>query len=293
LEGEDAVLPGRPAAHGAHSPVKDLVLELEEVAARNDHGVFRLQKVSIEVGRGEIVGVAGVEGNGQAELIEVLLGLRRVSGGTIKVCGVDVTDKGPAALTAAGVRVITDDRHTLDLVLDMSVTENLIVDRLNDPQISRWGFLNRSKAQSTARDLMTRFAIQSPSPDTPMRYLSGGNQQRAVLARELSAETAVLVASQPTAGLDVGAIEEVTDRLLAARAQGVGILLITSDLAELLAISDRITILTRGRIVANLPRDQASATKLGAMLGGLDEPEDVLDVEQVAASADRELSHRP
>jgi simple sugar transport system ATP-binding protein len=193
------------------------------------------------------------------------------------------------------VRVITDDRHTLDLVLDMTVTENLIIDRLDDPQISRWGFLNKRKAQSVARDLIAKFAIQSPGLNTPMRYLSGGNQQRAVLAREMSAETTVLVASQPTAGLDVGAIEEVTSRLLAARDQGVGILLITSDLAELLAMSDRIIVLTRGKVVASIPRGQASPAKLGAMLGGLDDPEDTIDLkhQEVPVTADRELSHRP
>ena len=234
-----------------------------------DHGVHRLTGITLDVARGEILGVAGVEGNGQRKLVEVLCGTRPASEGTMQVHRNDVTSAGPVGLRAVGVRIVTEDRHATGCVLDMTVGENLLCDRIGDAPYSRAGIIARRSVDDAARELIRDYRVKTPGPGTPMRALSGGNQQRAILARELSRPVDVLVAAQPTRGLDVGAIEEVTERINAARDGGAAALLVSSDLTEILALSDRVSVIYRGEIVSVLDRADAHHDRLGELMAGL------------------------
>ena len=235
----------------------------------HDGGVERLRNITLDVAPGEIVGMAGVEGNGQRELVELLCGIRSATSGTISVRGADLTTAGPTALSAAGVRVVTEDRHHNGCILDMTVGENLVCDRIRERPYSRRGVLSWSAINSFAVDLIKDYRVKTPGPNTLIRSLSGGNQQRAILARELSRPVTILVAAQPTRGLDVGAIEEITERVLTTRDEGAGVLLVSSDLSEIMALSDRIAVLYRGAIVGIVVRADATTEHLGELMAGL------------------------
>ena len=243
-------------------------LELRRVGV-TDGGVARLSEISLSLAKGEVVGVAGVEGNGQRELVEMLCGTRRPTQGSIHVSDVDVSAFGAVALAGVGVRVVTEDRHSTGCVLDMTVGENLLCDRIGVSPYSRRGVISRRATDIAARELIRAYRVKTPGPNVLIRALSGGNQQRAILARELSQPVTVLVAAQPTRGLDVGAIEEVTERVLAARDGGAAVLLVSSDLAEIFALSDRIAVIYRGRIVGIVDRADATPHGIGALMSGL------------------------
>jgi simple sugar transport system ATP-binding protein len=169
-----------------------------------------------------------------------------------------------------GVAVIPEDRHDSGCVLDMTIAENLLIDRPGS--VARFGFVSKARLRRRAEQLMAEFEIQGAAPDAPMRSLSGGNQQRVVLAREMSHRPKVLVAAQPTRGLDVGAIEYTTGRLRAAAAAGIAVLLLSTELDEILDLSDRIVVMSRGRIIGQLDRDEATSERLGLLLGGVATP---------------------
>jgi simple sugar transport system ATP-binding protein len=243
------------------------VLAVDDAVVIGADGRRLLDDLSIAVYPGEIVGLAGVEGNGQRALADLLSSLVSLDSGSVSVSGSVVATGKPGALTAAGVGVIPEDRHDSGCVLEMTVAENLV---LADPgAVGRWGVLDRSVMEDRARQLMKEFEISAPSPSTPMRMLSGGNQQRVVLARELSAEPKVLVAAQPTRGLDVGAIEYMSGRLREVAKSGVGVLLISTELEEVLALSDRVCVVHSGRIVGEMARHEVDPERLGLMLGGM------------------------
>ena len=241
-------------------------LELRGVSAKGARGRRLLSDVSLRVGRGEIVGVAGVEGNGQRPLGDLLSSLVPVADGTVVVDGVLVSTRRPGAMAAAGIAVIPEDRHDSGVVLDMTVAENLVMVRPGD--VARHGVLRVDELRRRAAQLIERFDIQCTGPDAPMWTLSGGNQQRVVLARELSHGPKVLIAAQPTRGLDVGAIEYMTDRLREVAAAGVGVLLISSELEEILDLSDRIVVMSGGSIVGEMPCADVDLDRLGLLMGG-------------------------
>ena len=244
----------------------DVVLRVSGASVRGRDGSLRLDGLDLTVGRGEIVGVAGVEGNGQRELGDVLSSLLKLDAGRVEIDGVQVQTGRAGAMAAAGVGTIPEDRHDSGCVLGMTVAENLA---LADPwAVARSGMVDRRAMNDRAARLMREFEITAPGPDTPMRLLSGGNQQRVVLARELSASPKVLVAAQPTRGLDVGAIEYMGGRLQAAAGAGVGVLLISSELEEILALAHRIVVLHRGRVVGEMSRAEADLERLGLLMGG-------------------------
>jgi general nucleoside transport system ATP-binding protein len=245
-----------------------VVFEVRNLSLR-EAGVDRLSSVNLTVRKGEIVGLAGVEGNGQRELVAVIAGLAGATSGTVLVNGHSVSETGPLQRSNAGLRVVTEDRHSTGCVLDMTVGENLLADRIGDAPYSRRGIINADVCERAAQELVDQYRVKTPTVGTEMRSLSGGNQQRAILARELSGPLTVLVASQPTRGLDVGAIEEVTERILSARDGGAGVLLISSDLGELLSLCDRLAVLYRGSIVGDMGVLQASYETLGALMAGL------------------------
>lgn len=243
-----------------------VMLEVRDAVIHDRDGSVLLDHLSISVRAGEIVGLAGVEGNGQRALADMLSSLIPLESGTVHVAGTEVGTNRPGTLGAVGVGVIPEDRHDSGCVLGLSVAENLVFGDLGE--VSRKGMLDRKAIAARAAELMRTFEIQAPSPDVPMRSLSGGNQQRVVLARELSANPRVLVAAQPTRGLDVGAIEYMSERLRAAAADGVGILLISTELEEVLTLSDRICVIHKGRVVGEMSHHDVDIERLGLLMGG-------------------------
>lgn len=223
-----------------------------------------LTGIDLVVRAGEIVGVAGVSGNGQTELVEVLCGLRPPTSGTVEVTGTDVTGAAPAATIAAGLGRLTEDRNA-SVVPKLSVEQNLVLEDL--PRFRRRGLLDRGAIREHATALIDRFAIKAAADD-PVGTLSGGNIQKVLLARALARDPVALVASQPTRGLDVGAAEFVHTQLLARRAAGGGVLLISEDLEELLALADRVVVMFDGRIVGEMPVADATPEALGLLMAG-------------------------
>jgi simple sugar transport system ATP-binding protein len=241
------------------------VLRLDGLTVE-EGGVRVLENVTLNVGSGEIVALYGVEGSGQAMLGDVLSGLVAPTAGTIEVAGQSVDVTRPGALTKAGLGIVPEDRHQSGVVLDMSVAENLTMKSLD--KVSGRFLLRRGAMLAEARRLADEFNIVTPSLDAPVRSLSGGNQQRVVLARELSGETRVLVAAQPTHGLDVGAIEDMYARLRKAAAEGVGVLLISTEFEEVMALATWIAVISSGRITGELPASEATSERLGMLVGG-------------------------
>ncbi|MGH2554279.1 MAG: ABC transporter ATP-binding protein [Actinomycetota bacterium] len=257
------------------------LLEVQGLSAVSDRGTEAIRDVSIEVAEGEIVAIAGVEGNGQSELEEVLCGLRPPVRGTIRLQGSDVTGARPSALLRGGVGFIPSDRYRRGLIRQLSVAENLVLDRIDRrPFGSR--FLLRPKAiLANANRLIRDFAITVSRPSQPAGKLSGGNTQRVVLARVFTGTPRLLLAAQPTRGLDVGAIEFVWDQLRARRKAGVGILLISTDLEEVMALADRCYVMYKGQLVSGWTRSELDREAVGLAMGG------VLGAEQSSPSEGR------
>jgi simple sugar transport system ATP-binding protein len=245
----------------------EVVLRMSDVSVASRRGGVDLDGLSLTVRAGEIVGVAGAEGNGQRVLVDVLSSLRGVTSGTIEVAGTVVETGRAGAMAAAGVGVVPEDRHDSGCVLDMTVAENLVLTSID--QMSSRGALNFSAIRESAQQMIQQFGISCPSPDVPMWTLSGGNQQRVVLARELSTKPKLLVAAQPTRGLDVSAIEYMGNRLREAANDGVGVLLISSELDEILHLSDRIVVIYKGAIIGETPNDAVDMARLGLLIGGV------------------------
>jgi simple sugar transport system ATP-binding protein len=257
---------GRPVLFRLEKPDRapaEVALRLEDLRGGRLHGL------SLEVRRGEIVGVAGVEGNGQRDLADAIMGLRELEAGRIALDGSDLRTKSTEEIRDAGVAFIPEDRHEQGLVLDMTLWENSVIGRHDDPEFSgRFGVLLLRKIKELARRLLQEFDVRARSIETSARTLSGGNQQKLILARELETDPALLLAAQPTRGLDVGAIEFVWREILDQKAAGRAVLLISAELDEIYALSDRIVTLYEGRITGEFPPD-APADDVGrGMLGG-------------------------
>jgi general nucleoside transport system ATP-binding protein len=235
-----------------------------------NRGLRAVDGVSLSVAPGEILGIAGVEGNGQTELIEAIAGLRAVEAGTILLGERDVTNASVRERTDAGLAHIPEDRHRRGLVLDYSVADNLILgDQHKYARGARNGWaLDDARIGANAQDEIQRFDIRPPDGVLPARSLSGGNQQKIVIAREMGGVYDVLLASQPTRGVDVGAIEFIHSQIRAARAAGKAILLVSAELSEILALSDRVAVMYGGRIVATLARREATEERLGPLMTG-------------------------
>ncbi|MEA2380900.1 MAG: ral nucleoside transport system ATP-binding protein [Solirubrobacteraceae bacterium] len=247
---------------------REPILEVRNLRVRDDRDLPAVRGVDLTVHAGEVVALAGVEGNGQSELVEALTGLRHVDQGAILVEGRDRTGAGARAMVAAGVSHIAEDRHRRGLVLNFSIAENLALREYRTPKMSRFGWLSSRRMIAAARSLIREFDVRGGEPQTLAAALSGGNQQKVVIAREIAANPRVLVAAQPTRGLDVGAIEFVHRRLVAEREAGRGILLMSLESEEVRSLADRILVIYEGRIVGEFPPD-ASEEELGiAMTGG-------------------------
>lgn len=258
---------------GESGPGADVVLEIDGLSALGDKGREALRDVSLTLRQGEILGVAGVAGNGQRELVEAIVGLRPASKGSIRVAGEDITNRSPREVIDRGVGYIPEDRTGVGLVMDLSVAENLILKCYREPPICSVFFLDGDAVADRAQNLVADYDVMAPSIRTRTRLLSGGNLQKLILAREISARPALMVASYPTRGLDVGATEAVRRLLLEQREAGGSILLISEDLDELLSISDRIAVLYEGRIMGVVDAREASIEELGLMMAGSAEEE--------------------
>ena len=243
-------------------------LVLESVSAKGDRGITSLTNVSLTVRAGEILGVAGVAGNGQRELAEVITGLRRCVSGRILVDTADITNYSPERVVLAGVRYVPEERMGVGLVSQCTVAENAVLRDFGRAPYSRGFWLERRVATETAIGLISRYDIRTPGPHVRTGELSGGNLQRLLVGREIQANPKVLVVAQPTRGLDVGATEAVHSLLLKLRERGTAILLISEDLDEILALSDRVAVLFAGRVVGLLPRGKVTRAGIGALMGG-------------------------
>lgn len=244
---------------------KQAVLVVDGLSCQDDRGVPALRDLSLTVHAGEIVGVAGVAGNGQRELAECIAGLRRPMKGTIRINEELITGvtRDPSLLG-----YIPEDRRKTGLVADLTVEENLIIKAFDKPPFARRGILQWSEIRDRANTLIQEYDIRTPHPAIPLRHLSGGNQQRVVVARELNAEPALLVASQPTRGLDVASVEAIHSMLLQERNRGAAVLFISTELPEVLAVSDRILVFFKGEIMGELNAEAADVTLIGEMMLG-------------------------
>ncbi len=272
---------GEPAARGAAAPpafhapevgqptptyAAQPRLALHDLVVAGARRARAVDGVALQVAPGEILGIAGVEGNGQTELVEAIAGLRAAASGRILVDGTDVTAFSVGKRLRHGITHIPEDRHARGLVLDYSIADNLILGRQR--HYARSGRLDRARVRRFAEERIAAFDIRPADPDLPARALSGGNQQKIVVAREMPADFRVLLASQPTRGVDVGAIEFIHDQLRAARRAGKAILLVSAELNEILALSDRIAVMYGGRIVHTCTRAEASEETLGPWMTG-------------------------
>jgi simple sugar transport system ATP-binding protein len=250
-------------------PGREKVLELRGVEARNDRDLPALRQVSLEVRAGEIIGIAGVAGNGQTELAEVVTGLRRVERGSIVVGGTDLTNHSPSRFAAAGVGHIPEDRLGVGLAGYETILSNAILREYRHPPITRRGILSKSAAKRFARGLVAVAGVRVPTVEFPVRMLSGGNLQRLLARRETRIATRLLVAVHPTRGLDIGASEELHRLLYEHRARGGAVLMISEDLDELLEVADRIAVMYEGRINGEFESKEADRETIGLRMGGV------------------------
>jgi simple sugar transport system ATP-binding protein len=244
------------------------ILQISRLEALSDRGTKALKGIDLVVREGEIVGVAGVGGNGQSELAQCILGLRPVTEGTITVGAVDIAHDDPKRTRARGVAYVPEDRRVEGLVLPFTVADNFILGKQDRPPYARRGVLQRETIAKDGDRLAKEFDVRPPDARAIVGTLSGGNQQKVVLGREISESPRLIVISQPTRGLDIGSTEYVHERLLEQRARGCGILLISSELDEIRALSDRIAVMFEGRIVATLDAREATEERLGLLMAG-------------------------
>ena len=269
MVGRAVLLPGDQAALAAPRtpPAAPPILRVADLVVRGASAARAVDRVSFELRPGEVLGIAGVEGNGQTELVEALAGLRRADSGSVTLDGHDLLALGVGGREALGLGHIPEDRHRRGLVLDYSVAENLILGRQR--RFTRRGLLDFTRLHAFAAERVAAFDVRPADPELAARALSGGNQQKVVVAREMGHGFRVLLAAQPTRGVDVGAIEFIHERLRAAREDGKAILLVSSELGEILALADRVAVMYRGRFAIVLERAAASADVLGPYMTGV------------------------
>ncbi|MEW6232428.1 MAG: ABC transporter ATP-binding protein [Chloroflexota bacterium] len=244
------------------------VLRVEAARALSDKGLPALKGVSFEVQEGEILGVAGVAGNGQRELAEAITGLRPLTSGEVYLCDRRITNHNPRQILDQKVSHIPEDRLGMGLIPNLSLSDNLILKGYFAPPLGRGPFLDQKAIDAHCRELISRFEVMAPGPDSSVKLLSGGNLQRLLLAREISCCPRLMVAVHPTRGLDVGATEAVHKMVLEQREEGAAILLISEDLDELLSLSDRVAVLYEGEIMGIVPAQGAQVEEIGLMMAG-------------------------
>jgi simple sugar transport system ATP-binding protein len=245
-----------------------IILDIKNLSVRNDRGLADLDGFSLQLKEGEILGIAGVAGNGQKALAEALTGLREVSKGRIFAGAVDITHSSARSSYISGIAHIPEDRKSIGIAPDLDVADNLIMKSFKNTLFRRGIFQNRSAIRRNAEEKVSRFAIKSGPDGSPVRYLSGGNIQKVIIARELSEQPRVLVALYPTRGLDIGSAEYIHKVIVDGAGRGMSTILIAEDLDELLKLSDRIAVMFRGRLIGYADPRHTSREEIGLMMSG-------------------------
>jgi simple sugar transport system ATP-binding protein len=251
----------------------EVVLRARDLSVDDDRGVTTVADFDLEVRAGEIFGIAGVEGNGQRELVEALMGMRAKRGGTVEIMGHDVTAATPREVIELGVGHVPEDRTKHGLVGPFPISDNLVLNQFRNAPFAKRGLRDDDAIARHARTLVEQFDIRTPSPFVPVETLSGGNQQKVIIARELNGVDRLLVVAQPTRGLDVGSIEFIHRRIIEMRDQGAGVLLVSAELDEVLNLSDRIGVIYRGTIVGTFDRADTTRDRLGLLMASGHDPE--------------------
>lgn len=251
--------------------VGQTILRVENLEALNDRKLPALKGISFELKKGEVLGIAGVAGNGQTELIEVITGLRKATNGKVFFKEQEITNQSPRAVKDAGISHIPEDRHKRGLELDYTIADNLILGYQHRAPFSAWYGINEKAVQAHAENLIPAFDVRPRLPQAMARSLSGGNQQKVIIAREFYQNPELLIAAQPTRGVDIGAIEFIHKRIIEARDNGAAVLLVSAELQEILALSDRIAVMFEGEIMDILDAKDASEEKLGLLMAGVKE----------------------
>ncbi len=244
----------------------DVAIEVRQLSVEDDRGVRTVNGFSVEVRAGEIFGVAGVEGNGQRELVEAITGMRPAVSGTVEMLGVDTTKMSPRKITELGVAHVPEDRGKHGLVGAYTVADNLVLNRYHRAPFARRGIRQRQAVEDEAAELVAQFDVRTPGVGVPVQTLSGGNQQKVIIARELTGDVKALVVAQPTRGLDVGSIEFIHKQIIALRDSGVAVLLVSAELDEILSLSDRIGVIYRGQLVGVFDGHDATREQLGYLM---------------------------
>ena len=246
----------------------DVVLKVTDLTVLDADGRTHVENVSFEVHAGEIVGIAGVQGNGQTELVEALTGLRKAASGVIALDGKDLTHSDPRERHQMGMAHIPEDRQRQGLVGGLSVAENLVLTRYHDDQFSHGVLVDWDAANAIAETLITEYDIRTPNKETGVGTLSGGNQQKVIVARELSRDLRLTIAAQPTRGVDVGSIEYIHSRIVKERDAGTAVLIVSTELEEVMALSDRLLVMYRGKVVAELDPKKVTPMEVGLYMAG-------------------------
>ena len=252
----------------APAPTGPAVLSVEGLQVKDNRGQLAVDGVSFAIFPGEIFGIAGVEGNGQTELVEALTGLRPAAGGHVTLEAQDVTNRTPHRLIESGLGHIPEDRQKFGLVLSYPISANLVLSTYYQPPFARGILMQDGPIRAFAHKMIRAFDIRTPGAEVPAGNLSGGNQQKVIIARELSRPIRLLIAAQPTRGLDVGSIEFIHSQIVAQRNQGRAVLLVSAELDEILALADRVGVMYRGKLAAVLPRVEATRERLGLLMAG-------------------------
>jgi len=247
----------------------ELTLRAENLKVLDDRNILAVDGVSFDVLAGEILGIAGVQGNGQTELVEALTGLRHPLEGSIELLGTDITRATPRQITELGTAHIPEDRQREGLVLSFPLTDNMVLNTYYKHPFTKRAVLQEEEIRKNAESLIDVFDIRTPSPEVDVGTLSGGNQQKVIVARELSRPIKFLVAAQPTRGLDVGSIEYIHNRLIEKRDEGVAVMMVSTELDEIMALSDRIAVMYRGQIIDIIAIEDASKEKIGLLMAGI------------------------
>ena len=247
---------------------KEVILSIKDLVVNENRGIPAVKNLSLDVRAGEIVGIAGIDGNGQSELIQAITGLRKVKSGTINIKGKDVVGLPPRKITEMKVSHVPEDRHRDGLVLDMTISENIALQTYYKEPLSKNGILNYTNIHNYARKLMEEFDVRAANDYVPASALSGGNQQKAIIAREVDRDPDLLIVSQPTRGLDVGAIEYIQKRLIGERDKGKAVLVVSFELDEILNLSDRIAVIHDGKIQGIVTPAETNKQELGILMAG-------------------------
>jgi simple sugar transport system ATP-binding protein len=254
------------------SEISEVVLEVENLSVHDDRDLPAVKDISLQVRAGEILGIAGVQGNGQTQLVEALTGLRHVESGKVSILGEDTTNSTPRKIREAGTAHVPEDRQRDGLVLSFPVADNLVLNTYYEQPFAKGLALQFKEIEQAAQKRVEMFDVRTPSIFIPVSNLSGGNQQKVIVAREFSRPIKVLIASQPTRGLDVGSIEYIHGRIIEKKNEGCGVLLVSPELDEIINLADRIAVMFEGKIIDIIPAAEATKEKLGLLMAGITDP---------------------